>query len=81
MHTGLLLHEETLPLEPLIPKVWLPVHHGGNNLMQMLGHFCQMVLCDQTGTGKAIYQFQDQNSSPAGKINPTNIRMPTSNSY
>ena len=81
MCTCLFLHEETLPLEPLIPKISLRVYHSGNNYMQILGHFCQMALCDQTGIEKAIYQFQDRNSFPTGKINPTNIRMRISKCY
>ena len=55
MRTGLFLHEETLPLGLLIPKISLSVNHSGNNLIQILGHFRQIALCDQTGTGKAIY--------------------------
>ena len=55
MPTALFLHEETLPLEPMIPKISSFVHHGGNNQMQILGHFSEIALCDQTGIEKAIY--------------------------
>ena len=55
MRTALFVHEETLPLGPLIPKISLSVNHGSSNLMRILGNFCQIALCDQTGTEKVIY--------------------------